>query len=1284
MQFCWLQPDQRPSVEEVHLLLSYLCAKGSSEPEEDFESRWNSLRPGMGHGASASEPAPSSSSSSSFPLLERFATGDGFHAEPGDDILTVTETSHGLSFEYKWEESGPERPYHTASTSGPLGQGNPHYQDIYYPPEGGSGSGGGGEGLTLGVSPSCYESKPLHTPGVVPVLSAHSPSVSSEYYIRIEEPVESAVQLDHSPGFEGGDCDGDIAIEDHIPGSYWLADAHKAAAASYDSDASPAVSLTMEPLLGQTAAGGSPMGPWESGQCFSYEEREGFYYEHSPSPSPGKGHLAADGTPPGALQGSWGSHSPPRAQEEPESPLGTSPSLSSPCPGHRDSDLEGGHEPDSSEHHSHMASGACSVSIEIETEDSVLMGGWQQDRDHDVGDEADLFLNREPHSWTSNHSANNNSLTFNRGPHGDTEEAYVDFHRTTTLDMRAAKESPMLHVYQPGAYLEHMTDDGDFVSSYKPHPLTHHITSSAEHGTYINLCYESGEDAASPQKCYPAETSPLPDPPLGAAMKGCGLKDLELLGMEEEKDMCSTVMGSAILPKTKLDPEQWDGNPDASTGRAFYEKRGVVTQEGRVGRVTAPKALPPSGKRPPRHTAMSESDCGAGTGCSSISMVEIEDCSDDDVITDITSGIFSDLPAEQVEMLSHGHLQKEAGTPDSVDSIELTSATSSSEAFSPAFRPSAQPKAVDSGYDTENNESPEFILKEPPEPREPEGFTPPTGKPSVTKVPESGGSEDEAVLQVDVVEGVSPSTSPSKGEPQLTGLGGKNPYRDSAYFSDYDTENERFSRDEGGGEFPESPGEEAEKGDLTRSVRREGLDPPLEKEEGGEHLISSGETRIIFEWNEEKTSSEGLWTEPRTNDSTGPVLSTLSPSPPEMGGCLTKESSQDEGLGLDPEHSGEEPASECSPSPSPSSASSSVSASSALSSSSSTLQESPPNGDGGERSSGDPVSQPQVCNNVGILTGVESEGEEKEQDSAGGCNDHIRKGVTDVEEVEEEEERLQQEDSNGEQDTDIPSPSSASSSSSSSSSPPSLLPEDGEVTLSPGNGDGDEADWEDRESEDSEESDEELRSYSVQDPSEESEEESHEVPVVVSDSSGARHLRSLLRMPTLLTESLCDELEHKKKAVSFFDDVTVYLFDQESPTQELAEHGFPPVAESAEQGAEGVETRPQERLATSDDSSDGNISEESGGFEWDDDFPLMPGPSAMLPDSAEPEAPSPPPEAAEPEAPSPPPEAAEAPEPSPAPTVSPATSYSRFSVSRFSITHVSDSDMNSAGSQFQN
>ncbi len=92
--------------------------------------------------------------------------------------------------------------------------------------------------------------------------------------------------------------------------------------------------------------------------------------------------------------------------------------------------------------------------------------------------------------------------------------------------------------------------------------------------------------------------------------------------------------------------------------------------------------------------------------------------------------------------------------------------------------------------------------------------------------------------------------------------------------------------------------------------------------------------------------------------------------------------------------------------------------------------------------------------------------------------------------------------------------------------------------------DGEEADEEDGDSEDSDESDEELRTYSIQEQSEESEEEILTVPIIVSDCSDAHKLRSLLKIPKLLKDSPSDEMENKKKVVSFFDDVTVFLFDQ--------------------------------------------------------------------------------------------------------------------------------------------
>lgn len=167
---------------------------------------------------------------------------------------------------------------------------------------------------------------------------------------------------------------------------------------------------------------------------------------------------------------------------------------------------------------------------------------------------------------------------------------------------------------------------------------------------------------------------------------------------------------------------------------------------------------------------------------------------------------------------------------------------------------------------------------------------------------------------------------------------------------------------------------------------------------------------------------------------------------------------------------------------------------------------------------------------------------------------------------------------------------------------------------------------------------------------------------------------------------------------------------QESPTRELGEQSFPDAPEpSGQPPASGSPTSPTspasptDRLSASDDSSDGNASEESkgavgaagwrwgrvgdppctvgsapapslcvtgGGFEWDDDFPLMPvKPSLMSSLSGTPAEPDP-----------------SVPALLPAPKQVLPLQFSRFTVSpapvsRFSITHVSDSDMDSIGGE---
>lgn len=163
-------------------------------------------------------------------------------------------------------------------------------------------------------------------------------------------------------------------------------------------------------------------------------------------------------------------------------------------------------------------------------------------------------------------------------------------------------------------------------------------------------------------------------------------------------------------------------------------------------------------------------------------------------------------------------------------------------------------------------------------------------------------------------------------------------------------------------------------------------------------------------------------------------------------------------------------------------------------------------------------------------------------------------------------------------------------------------------------------------------------------------------------------------------------------------------FVQESPTRELGEQSFPdtpePSAQPPAQPPAGSSptspASPTERLSASDDSSDGNASEESkgavgsgggsgvtlmvgsapgpalcvtgGGFEWDDDFPLMPVKPSLM-SSLTPAEPDP-----------------AVPTLAPAPKQVLPLQFSRFTVSpapvsRFSITHVSDSDMDSVGGE---
>ncbi|XP_033467392.2 serine/threonine-protein kinase LMTK1 isoform X1 [Epinephelus lanceolatus] len=1258
MQFCWLQPDQRPNAEEVHLLLSYLCAKGASEAEEDFERRWNSLRPNTGfnshRGASVLSRDHPSSTSSSFPLLEQFSSGDGYHSESGDDILTVTETSHGLNFEYKWEQARAEQSYRAPDSSSTLGQVSHHCQEAFYPP-GGIVGGCPMESLSHGLSPSYYQSKHLHAPGILPVLSAHSPSVSSEYYIRIEEPVDCNMDPDYtmcsySPDYQGssgsfltgsadsGECMACPSQAKNM-GPYWSADIHKSD--MYDSnESSPAISLTMEPLLGQVLDS-SPLRPWESSHYVSYKDRDGgYYYEHSP-PLGIDHYLIGAETASERHQESWGSRSLRQALGELENPLGISPAVNSaPQQAYRDTYLDtsqtsiigknvtGGYYdmmgslrktmPNHTRHHSH------SVSINMETQGALFIG--HRDSDTEEEEEEDIFVERHTcNTWPSKHR-HSSVGHHRRASHSCRQDAYVDFHYTMPStdieDSWPEEHSLAFHTLpKPIDYLEpHQAKDNSVCLSLSKH---HAMVPSDSCNAYIYMCHEGETQVPAPGECC---HSHFVDPLTGLLVRNNSYshsyshssyisdKAIDIPSNDEMINL-SPAPGGPIVAKTALikTEESREQYVDLITDDSlFKDKRDDVIKEKPI-KPTDPKTeevtlttaatTPPPADNTHVMVALTDQqlelshtgDSGVDRGGSSVSLADILDCSDEDEddditdnITDVTSGIFADESSELNASPAFKSLQKQVGTPDSMDSMDLPSAAGSCEGFSPASsHPSSSPKAMDSGYDTENNESPEFVPKEPHEPREQ-----PLGKSALDT-----SLEEDKKLEEPGGEVVTTEDEPSQTEDHiLLPLSDKTPYRDSAYFSDY--ENERQSRDE----------DDVEK----KGEKRKNEEEEEEEEELNDSVVSK-DIKLDMKHISAEAESSSL---------------------PD-----TEECDQDDVLGLPLESSDTASLTEGGLDEWPS------------------QEESSSLGDWAAEVVG------AMEEALGALNGDCTSNVEVEEEEAEGQDSSETTEESEIKTAPNRPSGISGELTHSLPKDEVALQQTANTRRFSSSSPPPPSTPPPPLPAAEGRGspaDGEEADEEDGDTEDSDESDEELRTYSVQEQSggEDSEDECHPVPIVVSDDSEAHKLRSLLKMPTLLTvETLEEELDRKKKTVSFFDDVTVYLFDQESPTKELAEHGF-------SLGAEGQSSRnkSQERLNASDDSSDGNISEESAGYEWEDDFPLLPLPTSSVASD------SPPPPRSVPKAPDP----------------KPAVRFSRFTVSpsnvsRFSITHISDSDMDSAG-----
>uniref|UniRef100_A0A671RGC2 Uncharacterized LOC107704931 n=1 Tax=Sinocyclocheilus anshuiensis TaxID=1608454 RepID=A0A671RGC2_9TELE len=157
MQSCWLPPSQRPT-SAAHKLLR----------EREYGREDGCLR----------------ENGNSFPLLDPVDNMITPTSEL-DDILTVTETSKGLNFEYFWEKAHGRRGYKPLPPPQPI------------------------------PTPNSGHRQTLDTPTVVPVISARSPSLASEYYIRLEEhtPQDKSPSLGKGRSLKTSSmCPGDLEL----------------------------------------------------------------------------------------------------------------------------------------------------------------------------------------------------------------------------------------------------------------------------------------------------------------------------------------------------------------------------------------------------------------------------------------------------------------------------------------------------------------------------------------------------------------------------------------------------------------------------------------------------------------------------------------------------------------------------------------------------------------------------------------------------------------------------------------------------------------------------------------------------------------------------------------------------------------------------------------------------------------------------------------------------------------------------------------------------------------
>ncbi|NXP46528.1 LMTK2 kinase, partial [Heliornis fulica] len=1092
LQFCWLPPEKRPTAEEVHRLLTYLRMQSQRDTEIDFEQQWNALKPNTSN---------RETNNSAFPILDHF-TGDRLGHEM-EEVLTVTETSQGLSFEYIWEAAKQDH-------FDECGHVNPEeamtYTSIFFPvevferslSEQGSGAqdGSGQEGS-------------LAVPGVLPVFDAHKLSVGNDYYIQLEEKGSGcSMNFDNQSVVLTTEVDHQEAVQEKNSHFTVLRDLD-VEESSTDGDF---FHYNADPKEEFLTAASSPESPFQSifndidrAEELTNRKMLGFT-ETNDIPKDFKAVVL-------------------NSNADARQPVGLS----------------------EKEHSNHASENETVSLCENTCNQSDLVT---------LEELSDNFLFLQEKNLLTGLLSSKGSSDLGQKPE-DVLKSILE-----TSNRKSVEPEPVL---AESAQVFSLIHDGLRTEKDENfNPVTVNKDLNAQSQTAVEMQASSSPSAAQ-KSCDKCTNPPLKD-------------EGNLLNVEAKEVMSCNV--------DIFHPEELSNNAkNNNVGNHSYYSVAAETNEcgAQINQETIFKSDEVafcrencSNQEDRRRNLQDKSPVLKKEKCLLEEKQEtsnhFENCKDvPEEVTLISAATPDCRSQESLLEDSPSALQtaeQALETPDSLDSLDVNEVLESLQAQSPQkLLPPDKP--ADSGYETENLESPEWTSHVTVE----DASGADTALCAASESSASALPSNPVIIVSEAAAALDAVNSNFEITPKVFLGGNQNSYRDSAYFSDNDSESDKKT-EETINLSRETASRETETGDYTFEERQQKRDARNYQDVSNQN--AEPELNHNLEMQEMDVKVQGYpdgWAEAALNSLEMSMESNLrdeiqvAETPRKTVSCVGTNTSE-------------------------------------------------------------LLSHRDLKPVLNIHSPLDFSNSEKSFYHTEG-------------------QKLKEPDIEGKY--------------------LGKLDVSGMLDLE----DGDDADEEDENSD----SEDDMRTFHMHSLSSDSEDETvHQVPEILTDKDDGKDLKSLLKLPKPLNERQHEHWKNEKKAVTFFDDVTVYLFDQETPTKELGHCA----ADLNGEGSGGAAVPASglgylNRFANSESSTD----EEGGGFEWDDDF-SSPEPSFISKAANSLISSKPPLQSSKYFSPPPPSRTLDQ-------NWSHSSPYSRFSISpanmaSFSLTHLTDSDIEQGGS----